>query len=260
MRILEQRPVPVIPLALQNLWGSFFSRVEGAAMTQAVPARAVQPRRPQRGPALAPEAVTPEGLHQRGGPAAGHQGRLNDGAHGAGTGRHGYARLPGGGIRRDDRERHGRILRQQRGPRMAYHSRFRLHHPSCSNVSTSTVRTALRRRRRPGDHRARRTLRLRRRRRRHHAGHRHHDVGRAPPSTAHRRSSRSRGTHLGNMSLQATGCKNIDAPDGGAHRQHRHHGVLLVHAVGRVHQQHHPVQRRGARHAAASRCRRPSSR
>jgi 1-acyl-sn-glycerol-3-phosphate acyltransferase len=34
MKILEQYPVPVIPLALQNLWGSFFSRVEGAAMTK----------------------------------------------------------------------------------------------------------------------------------------------------------------------------------------------------------------------------------
>jgi 1-acyl-sn-glycerol-3-phosphate acyltransferase len=29
MRILERRAVPVVPMALQNLWGSFFSRVEG---------------------------------------------------------------------------------------------------------------------------------------------------------------------------------------------------------------------------------------
>ncbi len=28
MKILEQQPVPVIPMALTNLWGSFFSRIE----------------------------------------------------------------------------------------------------------------------------------------------------------------------------------------------------------------------------------------
>jgi len=33
-RILERDPVPVIPAALQGLWGSFFSRISGAAMTQ----------------------------------------------------------------------------------------------------------------------------------------------------------------------------------------------------------------------------------
>ena len=31
-RILERNPVPVVPMALRGLWGSFFSRVEGAAM------------------------------------------------------------------------------------------------------------------------------------------------------------------------------------------------------------------------------------
>jgi 1-acyl-sn-glycerol-3-phosphate acyltransferase len=34
MKILERRPVPVVPVALQNLWGSFFSRVEGSAMAK----------------------------------------------------------------------------------------------------------------------------------------------------------------------------------------------------------------------------------
>jgi len=34
MKLLEGREVPVIPLALHNLWGSYFSRVEGAAMTK----------------------------------------------------------------------------------------------------------------------------------------------------------------------------------------------------------------------------------
>jgi 1-acyl-sn-glycerol-3-phosphate acyltransferase len=33
-RILERDPVPVIPVALQGLWGSFFSRKGGAAMTK----------------------------------------------------------------------------------------------------------------------------------------------------------------------------------------------------------------------------------
>lgn len=31
-RILQARPVPVIPMALSGLWGSFFSRIEGKAM------------------------------------------------------------------------------------------------------------------------------------------------------------------------------------------------------------------------------------
>ena len=34
MKLLESNPVPVVPLALQNLWGSFFSRIDGAAMTK----------------------------------------------------------------------------------------------------------------------------------------------------------------------------------------------------------------------------------
>jgi 1-acyl-sn-glycerol-3-phosphate acyltransferase len=35
MKILERRPVPVVPIALQNLWGSYFSRIEnGTAMTR----------------------------------------------------------------------------------------------------------------------------------------------------------------------------------------------------------------------------------
>jgi len=33
-RILEKNPVPVIPLALQGVWGSFFSRKDGPAMTR----------------------------------------------------------------------------------------------------------------------------------------------------------------------------------------------------------------------------------
>jgi 1-acyl-sn-glycerol-3-phosphate acyltransferase len=34
MKILERNPVPVVPMALTNLWGSFFSRIEGNAMVR----------------------------------------------------------------------------------------------------------------------------------------------------------------------------------------------------------------------------------
>jgi 1-acyl-sn-glycerol-3-phosphate acyltransferase len=33
-RILQRNPVPVVPMALRGLWGSFFSRKDGAAMTR----------------------------------------------------------------------------------------------------------------------------------------------------------------------------------------------------------------------------------
>jgi 1-acyl-sn-glycerol-3-phosphate acyltransferase len=33
-RILEQDPVPVVPMALQGLWGSFFSHKDGRALTK----------------------------------------------------------------------------------------------------------------------------------------------------------------------------------------------------------------------------------
>jgi len=33
-KILERTPVPVVPMALQGLWGSFFSRKDGPAMTR----------------------------------------------------------------------------------------------------------------------------------------------------------------------------------------------------------------------------------
>jgi 1-acyl-sn-glycerol-3-phosphate acyltransferase len=37
LKILETNPVPVIPLALRGLWGSFFSRRHGKAMSQLWP-------------------------------------------------------------------------------------------------------------------------------------------------------------------------------------------------------------------------------
>jgi len=63
-RIVARTPVPVVPMALRGLWGSFFSRYGGAPM-----------RRPFRrfwsriqvacGPAVAPERATAETLQQR---------------------------------------------------------------------------------------------------------------------------------------------------------------------------------------------------
>jgi 1-acyl-sn-glycerol-3-phosphate acyltransferase len=38
-RILERRPVPVVPMALRGLWGSFFSRREGKAPMSKLPSR-----------------------------------------------------------------------------------------------------------------------------------------------------------------------------------------------------------------------------
>jgi 1-acyl-sn-glycerol-3-phosphate acyltransferase len=65
MKLLELRAVPVVPMALHNLWGSFFSRVDGSAM-----------RRPFRrglwsrvglvvGAPLAPAEVSPAMLRER---------------------------------------------------------------------------------------------------------------------------------------------------------------------------------------------------
>jgi hypothetical protein len=31
MKVLASHPVPVVPLALKNLWGSYFSRIEGGS-------------------------------------------------------------------------------------------------------------------------------------------------------------------------------------------------------------------------------------
>ena len=63
MRILERRPVPVVPLALQNLWGSFFSRVDGAAMSRPFRRGLFSRVGLNVGQGVAADAVTPEGLH-----------------------------------------------------------------------------------------------------------------------------------------------------------------------------------------------------
>lgn len=64
MKVLATRPVPVVPMALQNLWGSFFSRVDGAAMTHPFRRGFYSSVRLMVGPPIAPEAVTPEGLRE----------------------------------------------------------------------------------------------------------------------------------------------------------------------------------------------------
>ncbi len=66
MKILETHPVPVVPIALTNLWGSFFSRVEGGRAMSKPFRRGLFSRVGLVGGApLAAEQVTPEVLHAR---------------------------------------------------------------------------------------------------------------------------------------------------------------------------------------------------
>jgi 1-acyl-sn-glycerol-3-phosphate acyltransferase len=61
-RILEETPVPVVPMALRGLWGSFFSRMGGAAMSKPWRARPFAKIGLAVG-VLVPAAMsTPEGL------------------------------------------------------------------------------------------------------------------------------------------------------------------------------------------------------
>jgi 1-acyl-sn-glycerol-3-phosphate acyltransferase len=63
MKVLERNPVPVVPMALQNLWGSFFSRVEdGKAMVRPFRRGILSRVGLHVGPAVAPAAVTPDAL------------------------------------------------------------------------------------------------------------------------------------------------------------------------------------------------------
>jgi 1-acyl-sn-glycerol-3-phosphate acyltransferase len=65
MKLLEKNPVPVVPLALQNLWGSFFSRIDGAAMRKPFRRGLFSRVGLVAGAALAPDAVTPAMLRDR---------------------------------------------------------------------------------------------------------------------------------------------------------------------------------------------------
>jgi len=68
-KIVERTPVPVIPMALRGLWGSFFSRYGGAAFTRPVEARLQRGFRSKLelvvGQPVPPHEVTPDMLMAR---------------------------------------------------------------------------------------------------------------------------------------------------------------------------------------------------
>ncbi|MCK6405725.1 MAG: MFS transporter [Rhodocyclaceae bacterium] len=61
-RILERNPVPVVPLALQGLWGSFFSRKDGPAMSKPFRRGLLSRIAVAGGTSIAPAEATPERL------------------------------------------------------------------------------------------------------------------------------------------------------------------------------------------------------
>jgi len=61
-RIVERTPVPVIPMALRGLWGSFFSRQGGAAMTRPFRRGVLSKIALIVGATVPPQLATPEGL------------------------------------------------------------------------------------------------------------------------------------------------------------------------------------------------------
>jgi 1-acyl-sn-glycerol-3-phosphate acyltransferase len=66
LKILESSPVPVVPLALQGMWGSFFSRVENrSAMTSPFRRGFLNKIGLVAGQPVRPNDVTAEGLQQR---------------------------------------------------------------------------------------------------------------------------------------------------------------------------------------------------
>ncbi|PPE64881.1 MFS transporter [Caldimonas caldifontis] len=66
MKILERQAVPVVPIALRNLWGSFFSRVEeGQAMVRPFRRGLFSRVGLVAGEAVAPQDVSPADLRER---------------------------------------------------------------------------------------------------------------------------------------------------------------------------------------------------
>lgn len=61
-RILQAQPVPVVPMALSGLWGSFFSRIDGPAMKKPFRRGALSRIDLRIGPALDATQATPETL------------------------------------------------------------------------------------------------------------------------------------------------------------------------------------------------------
>lgn len=64
-RILERTPVPVVPIALRGLWGSFFSRRDGAAMTRPFRRGLFSKIGFAAAAAVAPESATPDALREQ---------------------------------------------------------------------------------------------------------------------------------------------------------------------------------------------------
>jgi len=65
MKLLEANPVPVVPLALRNLWGSFFSRIEGNAMSKPFRRGFFSRVGLVAGAPVPPAQVSPAGLRER---------------------------------------------------------------------------------------------------------------------------------------------------------------------------------------------------
>jgi 1-acyl-sn-glycerol-3-phosphate acyltransferase len=66
MKLLQTHPVPVVPMALQNLWGSYFSRIEGGtAMRKPFRRGLFSPVALVVGEALVPAQVELQGLRVR---------------------------------------------------------------------------------------------------------------------------------------------------------------------------------------------------
>jgi hypothetical protein len=63
-RIVERTPVPVVPMALQGLWGSFFSRKGGPAMTRPFRRGVLSKIGLVVAPPVPPREATPEALHR----------------------------------------------------------------------------------------------------------------------------------------------------------------------------------------------------
>ena len=61
-RIIDRTPVPVVPMALQGLWGSYFSRADGKTMKSPFRRSLLSKIGLAVGAPVAPQLVTPEGL------------------------------------------------------------------------------------------------------------------------------------------------------------------------------------------------------
>jgi 1-acyl-sn-glycerol-3-phosphate acyltransferase len=64
-RIIDRTPVPVVPMALSGLWGSFFSRRDGPAMTRPFRRGLFSAIALTVAPPLEAATVTPDGLRER---------------------------------------------------------------------------------------------------------------------------------------------------------------------------------------------------